>query len=219
MASERQIAANRENAQKSTGPKTPEGRAAVRLNGVKHGLSAETLVLMGENQADFDALIDSFEAEYQPATPTEELLVRQLVMAAWRQLRLYRAEAGFIRNEDRDRREAYRPDPYLALNPDCQLGRIALGDAVNQNVLLNFHRFEVRLERSMRHAIQELRRCRADRLAKEMNQKDMNQKDVNQSVEPAAIGFGLKNSQRPQIVPPQPPAEAPPEVDPIVPAA
>ena len=45
MATEKQIAANRLNAQKSTGPKTPEGRAAVRLNGVKHGLTAETLVL------------------------------------------------------------------------------------------------------------------------------------------------------------------------------
>jgi len=41
MATDRQIAANRKNAQKSTGPKTPEGRAAVRLNGVKHGLTAK----------------------------------------------------------------------------------------------------------------------------------------------------------------------------------
>jgi len=44
MATEKQFEANRQNAQKSTGPKTPEGRAAVRLNGVKHGLTAETIV-------------------------------------------------------------------------------------------------------------------------------------------------------------------------------
>ena len=43
MATEKQFEANRQNAQKSTGPKTPEGRAAVRLNGVKHGLTAETI--------------------------------------------------------------------------------------------------------------------------------------------------------------------------------
>jgi hypothetical protein len=48
MASQQQIDANRRNSQKSTGPKTPEGRAAVRLNGVKHGLTASTLVLKGE---------------------------------------------------------------------------------------------------------------------------------------------------------------------------
>ncbi len=53
MATEKQFEANRQNAQKSTGPKTPEGRAAVRLNGVKHGLTAETIVLKGESQADF----------------------------------------------------------------------------------------------------------------------------------------------------------------------
>src|SRR6266567_123807 len=123
MATERQTAANRENAQKSTGPKTPEGRAAVRLNGVNHGLSAETLVLPGENAADLEALIDSLEAQHQPATPTEEILVRQLAMAAWRQLRLYRAEAGFIKNEDRDRRAAHRHEQYEALDPDCQLAR------------------------------------------------------------------------------------------------
>src|SRR4030081_324557 len=95
MATDKQIAANRLNAQKSTGPKTPEGRAAVRLNGVKHGLTAETIVLNGESQADFTNLLDSLEAEHAPASPTEEALVVQLAMATWRLRRLYHAEAGF----------------------------------------------------------------------------------------------------------------------------
>src|SRR5580704_13591686 len=77
MATEKQFEANRQNAQKSTGPKTPEGRAAVRLNGVKHGLTAETIVLKGESEADYNALFDSLEAEHDPATPTEEALVVQ----------------------------------------------------------------------------------------------------------------------------------------------
>ena len=95
MSTEKQISANRLNAQKSTGPRTPEGRAAVRLNGVKHGLTAQTLVLKGESESDFTGLLDSFEAEHEPATPTEETLVMQLAMAAWRLRRLYHAEAGF----------------------------------------------------------------------------------------------------------------------------
>ena len=45
MLSDRKIEANRQNAQHSTGPSTPEGRAAVRLNGLKHGLCAETVVV------------------------------------------------------------------------------------------------------------------------------------------------------------------------------
>src|SRR5438876_2493411 len=95
MATAKQFEANRLNAQKSTGPKTPEGRAAVRLNGVKHGLTAETIVLKGESQADFTNLLDSLETEHDPATPTEEALVVQLAMATWRLRRLYHAEAGF----------------------------------------------------------------------------------------------------------------------------
>src|SRR6202140_4316039 len=99
MATEKQFEANRQNAQKSTGPKTPEGRAAVRLNGVKHGLTAETIVLKGESQADFKNTPESFEAEPAPATPTEEALVVQLALANWRLRRLYHQEAGFYTYE------------------------------------------------------------------------------------------------------------------------
>src|SRR5712672_1617164 len=71
MSSQRQIEANRLNAQKSTGPSTPEGRAAVSLNSLKYGLYAETLILPGEDPAAFEALLDRLDAEHQPATPTE----------------------------------------------------------------------------------------------------------------------------------------------------
>ncbi len=94
MASKRQIAANRRNAKKSTGPRTPEGRAAVRLNGVKHGLQAETLILPGEQQSDFADLLQFFEAEHQPATPDAVAQVRELAISTWRLNRLDHSEAG-----------------------------------------------------------------------------------------------------------------------------
>ena len=78
MSTDRQIEANRLNAQHSTGPSTPEGRAAVRLNGLKYGLYAETLILPGEDPAEFEALLDRLDAEHQPATPTEEIFVSQI---------------------------------------------------------------------------------------------------------------------------------------------
>src|SRR5215467_5169986 len=96
MATQKQIAANRRNARKSTGPKTPEGRAAVRHNGIKHGLTSSALVLEGESQSDFDDLLDSMQAEHQPSTPTEEALVLQIAMAAWRLRRLHHIEAGYF---------------------------------------------------------------------------------------------------------------------------
>ena len=51
MSTDKQIVANQLNAKKSTGPKTPEGRAAVRLNGLKHGLTARDLRLYIPHQA------------------------------------------------------------------------------------------------------------------------------------------------------------------------
>src|SRR5882724_10438082 len=95
MTSKLKIEANRLNAQHSTGPTTPEGRAAVRLNGLKHGLCAETIVVPGEDPAEFEAMLNGYRAEYQPATPSAEFLVRQVAMTDWRLLRLHRLEAAF----------------------------------------------------------------------------------------------------------------------------
>src|SRR5229473_831604 len=99
MSSQRQIEANRLNAQKSTGPSTPEGRAAVSLNSLKHGLYDETLILPSEDPAAFEALLDRLDAEHQPATPTEETFVSQIAMATWRRARIQRMEVAFYKSE------------------------------------------------------------------------------------------------------------------------
>src|SRR5216683_1615623 len=128
MPSERQLVANRNNAQKSTGPKTPEGRAAVSLNGVKHGLTAATLVLPGESESDFQSLLDSFESEHRPATPTEEALVRQMTMAQWRLRRLYQVEAAFFRLRLDDTEEDIE-DEYEHLDDAGRLAYIVYRDS------------------------------------------------------------------------------------------
>ncbi len=46
MATQSQINANRRNAQKSTGPKTPEGKAKSRRNALQHGLTAKACMFM-----------------------------------------------------------------------------------------------------------------------------------------------------------------------------
>src|SRR5207253_5600565 len=85
--------------QKSTGPSTPEGRAAVSLNSLKYGLYAETLILPGEDPAAFEALLDRLDTEHQPATPTEETFVSQIAMATWRRARIQRMEAAFYKHQ------------------------------------------------------------------------------------------------------------------------
>ncbi|UCG56617.1 MAG: hypothetical protein JSU70_17350, partial [Phycisphaerales bacterium] len=89
MSSEAQINANRENAQKSTGPKSPEGKAAVSQNAVKHGLWARQDVIKGEDEAEFQLFRDEILAELAPATPVETMLCQRFVGLSWR---LKRAE-------------------------------------------------------------------------------------------------------------------------------
>src|ERR1700680_4112858 len=157
MATEKQFEANRLNAQKSTGPKTPEGRAAVRLNGVKHGLTGESIILKGESQADFTQLFDSLEAEHDPVTPTEEALVVQLAMATWRLRRLYRQEAGFY---------TCQLQSLVGMQKDLNLddaGRMGHAAAWSESKLNMFNRQEARLERTFYRALHELQRLRKER--------------------------------------------------------
>src|SRR6266545_2902246 len=173
MSSQRQIDANRPNAQKSTGPSPPEGRA-VSLNSLKYGLYAETLILPGEDPAAFEALLDRLDAEHQPATLTEETFVSQIAMATWRRARIQRMEAAFYKREHNTYIENdmwYRP-----LDDNGRLALIALRDANSQRLLDSFSRQEARLDRAIKSAANELRRCRAGRRA--LVDSDVNS-DVN----------------------------------------
>jgi hypothetical protein len=84
MASPAQIAANRRNALKSTGPKTARGKAIVSLNPVKHGFRSDAILLPGESPREFRRLLDSFRADYQPRHPAEEACVLQVAVAVWK---------------------------------------------------------------------------------------------------------------------------------------
>src|SRR5580658_1178853 len=87
MTSTKQTEANRRNAQKSTGPRTPEGKAAVRLNALRHGLCARTAVLPAENAEEFQQLCADLETEWQPQGRTEQYLLEQMAVAQWKAAR------------------------------------------------------------------------------------------------------------------------------------
>ena len=96
MTSERQITANRANARHSTGPKTPEGKAAVRHNALRHGLLAGDVVLPDEDLDAFEDLLNQVRAELSPVGRIEELLVDRIVNIMWRLGRLARAETALV---------------------------------------------------------------------------------------------------------------------------
>ena len=98
--SPKQIAANRRNAVKSTGPRTPQGRSVSKMNALKHGiLSREVLVrgrLRHESAEELEALHQRFLEDLQPEGPLEEMLVDQIITAHWRLRRALAAESGEI---------------------------------------------------------------------------------------------------------------------------
>ena len=96
MATFKQIEANRRNALKSTGPKTPEGKAVVALNALRRGLRARTVVLPGEDRQEFLRLCKQLECEWQPLTRTEQAYVEQLAIALWKLSRLDKEEAALF---------------------------------------------------------------------------------------------------------------------------
>ena len=88
--------ANRQNALKSTGPKTPEGKDAVRLNAMKHGLLCQEVLLPGEDEEALRELSEHLWTELKPVGEMENLLVDRIIVSHWRLRRLGRVEAGIF---------------------------------------------------------------------------------------------------------------------------
>src|ERR1019366_2756716 len=90
-ASEAQFAANRENARKSTGPRTLHGKLASRMNAVKHGILSSAVVVRGlrirEHEEEFKSLRDQCWECLAPVGRMEEMLVDKIVAAQWRSRR------------------------------------------------------------------------------------------------------------------------------------
>jgi len=102
-SSERKVRANRENAKRSTGPRTERGQAAIRNNAHRHGLYSNDAVIREgpgqENEDEFQALLKGFLRSWEPSNQVEEREVRSLAETEWRLQRLVRAEVGEIRRQ------------------------------------------------------------------------------------------------------------------------
>ncbi len=83
MASQAQIDANRKNAQKSTGPTTPEGRAKSSRNAIGHELCSAAAKMHGEDAEEFQLIITGLREEHQPDGPSEDILVYKMAESFW----------------------------------------------------------------------------------------------------------------------------------------
>jgi hypothetical protein len=105
MTTPAQTAANKANAQHSTGPKTEAGISRSSMNNFRHGLAGLFMIPAWENQREFDDLYDALRAEHAPCTPTEVLLVERMAQHFWLSQRAMRLqtkciEKGFPTSDD-----------------------------------------------------------------------------------------------------------------------
>jgi len=173
MSTEAQILANRRNAQKSTGPRTSEGKAAISQNAVKHGLLTRQDVISSESQADFDLYREQLLAELAPVSPMESMLAERIVTLSWRLKRVCRiqnqvidalnadntssplsklTQSLFFTNRDQSQTAQSASAANLAL------GRMAIKDFANARVLDRLLMYERRIEHSLYKTILELQR-------------------------------------------------------------
>ncbi len=166
--SDAKLAANRANAQQSTGPVTAEGKAKSSLNATKTGLTGRTVLLPGEDFALYTAHIERHLAQYDPINDEERTLVQMISDTQWRLLRVPEAEAGFFIVGERKLGDLYpnETDPER----HAQLMRTEIRIAFSKD-LSNLYLQESRLNRQLdkyKAQLEEIQERRRNKLVKEL---------------------------------------------------
>ena len=162
MATEAQILANRSNARKSTGPRTPEGKAVVAQNATKHGLCGHETVIAGEDVGEFEFYRERRLAELDPVGELESDLAERIVNLSWRLKRAERLQA--VAFDSLYARQKHSPcerdDQKRDANGDSTFGRALVRDFADCRVLDRLLMYERRIEHSLYRTMAELKRHR-----------------------------------------------------------
>ena len=124
MTSERQIAANRRNAQRSTGPRSPKGREISSRNAQQHGVLSQRVTTDVEENELYESMLNGLMDEYGPRSETEILLVERLANLFWRERRLIQTERSQLSLQQSDIYAAsMAKDQSLTLTDQLLIGR------------------------------------------------------------------------------------------------
>ena len=150
MTSQKQIEANQRNAQKSTGPKTPQGKSIVAQNATTHGFTANTPIIPGEDPTAYGAFKSQLIKELNPQGPTEIMLVERIIDLSWRLKRSGRLHIDAYR--------VFSEDTQSTTDSNTDCGHIAVRDFAGDKVFERLLIHERRIENSLFKTITELQR-------------------------------------------------------------
>jgi hypothetical protein len=149
MASEAQFIANHLNAQKSTGPRTAEGKAAASLNAVQHGLRAQAVVLPGEGPDEYRLHRQGMLEDLRPQDLAETNLAERIVELAWRLRRAGQYHSAVFEALYEQQAAALAGEADEADAEERVLGRMLLADFSGPRVLERVQLYERRIESSL----------------------------------------------------------------------
>jgi hypothetical protein len=162
-ASESRVAANRANAQLSTGPRTPEGRAVSSMNAVKTGLTGRTVLLPSDDAEAYRQHLAAYENEYKPVVLRERELVQSLADIQWRLQRIPGLEMAIYARGREEFAEKFDDQ-----DPAVRSARIDLETFLQyQKPLRNLQIQEGRLQRQREKDMAELRELQEERRTSE----------------------------------------------------
>ncbi len=192
MGTNAQNEANRRNAKKSTGPRSQAGKAVASQNALKHGLTAERVIIPGEDPSELEEFRRQVESHFEPVGWRETNIVDRIIMQMWRLRRVPEIEAGIFSFQlakielEKTRREADENDFSSSMvnfrmpgdqererkaqrsldEASNSVGAAFIEDALNGNALGKLARHETTIARSLYLLFAELERVQADRKAK-----------------------------------------------------
>jgi len=153
MATQAQTNANRENAKKSTGPRTQQGKTISSRNSLVHGMTSGKFLPPDADPQEFLQLFDQFRARFQPFDEVEDALVERLVAAEFKMRTVRYADAGLFHYQA-------ETNPIPAdRNKDGHINPLAWAfhtDSVGYNSFNKLMRYEGCLQREFSRALREL---------------------------------------------------------------
>ena len=159
LLTERQLRANRANAQHSTGPRTGEGKQRSRLNGVRHGLTGQVSIMTDENRAAHEAFCNPIIARLGAEGPLERQLAHLIAQDHWRLNRIQSIEDGlFVLGQSR---------PINQVDSGAPQADVALAESMTfmrqSKEILLLTLYESRINRNIRKNMEQLRELQAER--------------------------------------------------------
>jgi len=164
MATAAQINANRQNAKKSTGPRTPQGKAISSRNSLLHGMTSGKFLPPGTDPSEFFQLLDRFRSRFQPFDEVEDALVERLAAAEFKMRSIRYLDAGLFQYQ---LKICPMPEPFSA---DSRTNPVAWAfqcDAARNNALTKLIRYEGFLQREFSRALRELYMMQDERRARQ----------------------------------------------------